>query len=243
MISSKKTIKIFLSGPDLFYPNSISIISGKINIIKSIIQDKYNLEFMYPGNNKYEMPEGCIRYWKYLLGDTTIKLSNKDLYELKYIINEITKADCNMINMLVESQDALGICLCNLDPFPSILSYNADPGTIFEYGYANGMVKYHTNIFALAYYTQKDLDLLDEKMAKLYGGFKQCYLSPYGIKDKNDNYVICWNLRENAMLEYTDTSRILDTYNIKTVSDSLEESANSIISIADLYFANKILRN
>lgn len=242
MIENKKTIKIFLSGPDLFYPNSISLILEKIETIKSIIDNKYNLEFTYPGNNKYEMPEGCIRYWKYLLGDKTIQLTDKDLYELKSIINEITKTDCDFINKLVEDKDALGVCLCNLDPFPSVLSYNADPGTIFEYGYANSLVRYNKNIFALAYYTKKDLETLDKKMANLYGGFKECYLSSYGIKDKNDNYIICWNLRENAMLEYTDTSRILDKNNIKTVSDSLEESVNNIVSLADLYFENKILR-
>ncbi|BCL65636.1 nucleoside 2-deoxyribosyltransferase [uncultured bacterium] len=239
---NKKTIKLFLSGPDLFYPNSVSIINNKNNILKSIIENKYNFEFMAPGNNKFNMPSGCIRYWQYLLGNKDINLVPQDFKDVETIINEITQADCNMINKLVEDKSSLGICLCNLDPFPSILAYNADPGTVFEYGYANGMIKYHNNLFALAYYENKNLELLDNKMANLYGGFKECYLTEYGIKDKNDNYIICWNLRENAMLEYTDTSRILDKNNIKTVYDSIEEAAYNIVKIADLYFQNLIVR-
>ena len=240
MTNNKKTIKVFLSGPDIFYPNNIESIEEKISILQDIICPYYNFENMSPGNQKYTMPNGCIRYWKYLLGDKSIQLTDEDFKEVKMAIDNITKRDCDMIEKLAEDKNALGICLCNLDPFPSILGYNADPGTVFEYGYANGIMKYNKNLFALAYYTKENLDLLDNKMANLYGGFKNCYLTDYGLKDKNDNYIICWNLRENAMLEYTSTSRILDKHNIKTVSNSFKEVAYNILKVADLYFSKKM---
>lgn len=231
-------VKIYLSGPDIFYKDAGNIFSNKIASIKKILEPKYECIILNPLDVSLDF--SCAKnYWNCLADKSKYNkccnISDEDKSKFDELSYYISSQDRALIDKFLEDENTLCVSLTNIDPYPLQSSVGADTGTIYELGYAEGLMKFRKNIYTMAYYT-KETDLLENRISSSFGGYTSVKgVSDDGLVTDNGNFVPLYSF-ENSMVQFAESYGRLKKLGIEFLHKDIESAIKSILKLADQYY-------